>query len=124
MNLLGLAAALTGFLAVALGAFGAHALEPSFSAEQADWWKTGTQYALAHSVIALAIALSRQTGPVRAGGWAFIAGTVIFGGTLYALALGAPRWTGAITPIGGISLLAGWAMCALGALRDRIQEKP
>lgn len=118
MNKLGAAAALTGFLAVAFGAFGAHALEPSFSPEQADWWKTGTQYALGHSVAALGIAISGRTGWLRSGGWAFIAGILIFGGTLYALALGAPRWTGAITPIGGVSFLAGWAFCALGALRE------
>lgn len=119
MNGLGVAAAMTGFLAVALGAFGAHALEPSFSAQQAGWWATGTLYALVHSAAALAITVSHRTGLVRAGGWAFVLGALVFSGSLYALALGAPRWAGAITPIGGISFLAGWAMCALDALRDR-----
>ena len=117
MNRLAAVAAITGFLTVALGAFGAHALEGGFSAQQIDWWKTATLYALAHSVAAYAIGLSGRTGLLRGGGWAFVVGTVIFAGTLFALALGAPRWAGAITPVGGLSLLAGWLMCAWGAIR-------
>lgn len=118
MNRLALSAALTGFLAVALGAFGAHALDAILDVEQTGWWNTATQYALVHSVAALTISLSGRMGLIRWGGWAFIVGTVIFAGTLYAMALGAPRWMGAITPIGGLSLLAGWAMCAWGAIKD------
>ena len=66
---------------------------------------------------ALAIGLSVRAGLIRTGGWLMVLGAVIFAGTLYAMALGAPRWFGAITPIGGVSLLAGWAMAALGSLR-------
>ncbi|MEO0817206.1 MAG: DUF423 domain-containing protein [Pseudomonadota bacterium] len=110
-------AALLGFLAVALGAFGAHGLEGRLSAEQQGWWETATLYALAHAVAALAVSLSGRGGLTAWGGWAFILGALIFAGTLYAMALGAPRWFGAITPIGGVALLAGWAMVAIAAMR-------
>lgn len=116
MNRLGLAAALIGLVAVGLGAFGAHALEGQLTPEGEAWWHTATLYALPHAAAALAIAHSGKRGPLRAGGWAFVLGIVIFGGTLYAMALGAPRWFGAITPIGGTSLLVGWALCAWTAL--------
>lgn len=112
------AAALVGFLAVALGAFGAHALDSTLTAQGHEWWNTATIYALPHAAAALAIALSGRGGLVRAGGWAMVVGAVIFAGTLYALALGAPSWTGAITPIGGLSFLAGWALCGWGATRS------
>ena len=115
MNRLGIFAALTGFLAVALGAFGAHALDGQLTPEGLDWWHTATLYALPHAAPALAISLHAKTGLVRKAGWAFVFGTIVFAGSLYAMALGAPRWFGAITPIGGISYLVGWACCALGA---------
>ncbi|HCE25604.1 MAG TPA: DUF423 domain-containing protein [Hyphomonas sp.] len=115
MNRLGIFAALTGFLAVALGAFGAHALDGQLTPEGLDWWHTATLYALPHAAAALAISLHAKTGLVRKAGWAFVFGTIVFAGSLYAMALGAPRWFGAITPIGGIPYLVGWACCALGA---------
>lgn len=117
MNRLAVLAAILGFLAVALGAFGAHALDSALTVQGHEWWDTATLYALPHAVAALAIALSGRGGLIRAGAWALLLGTVIFAGTLYALALGAPRWTGAITPVGGLSFLAGWALCAWGAAR-------
>ncbi len=115
MNRLGIFAALTGFLAVALGAFGAHALDDQLTPEGLDWWHTATLYALPHAAAALAISLHAKTGLVRKAGWTFVFGTIVFAGSLYAMALGAPRWFGAITPIGGISYLVGWACCAWGA---------
>ena len=115
MNALGLIAGLLGSTAVALGAFGAHGLESVLTAEGTDWWHTATLYALPHSVAALAISLHGNTGLLRKAGWAFAIGTIIFAGTLYVMALGAPRWFGAITPIGGVGLLVGWALCAFGA---------
>jgi uncharacterized membrane protein YgdD (TMEM256/DUF423 family) len=115
MNRLGLFAALTGFLAVAFGAFGAHALEGHLTADGLDWWHTATLYALPHAAAALAISLHAKAGLIRKAGWAFVVGTIVFAGSLYAMALGAPRWFGAITPIGGVSYLAGWGLCALGA---------
>lgn len=117
MNRLVLAAALLGFAAVALGAFGAHALDGQLTPEGEGWWETATLYALVHAAAALAAGLSGRGGQIAAGGWLFIAGAVIFAATLYAMALGAPRWLGAVTPVGGIGMLAGWAMIALGAIR-------
>src|SRR5262245_32267716 len=109
--------AMTGCLAVALGAFGAHGLEKMFAGlapEQAakhfDWWKTAVAYHLPHAIAMLGLALA---APLRIWSWSFfLGGIVIFSGTLYAMALGAPRWFGAITPIGGILLIAGWLMLA------------
>ncbi|MEH6693934.1 MAG: DUF423 domain-containing protein [Hyphomonas sp.] len=115
MNRLGLAAALTGFAAVALGAFGAHGLD--LGGDALDWWDKATLYGLVHAAAALAIAISSQTGLLRRSGWAFIAGVVIFSGCLYAMALGAPRWLGAIVPLGGVSFLVGWALAGASALR-------
>ena len=116
MNFLSIAAGLCGFLAVALGAFGAHGLEGKLSTEAEGWWATATLSGLVHSVAALAIALSQLSEPYRAG-WAFILGILIFSGSLYAMALGAPRWFGMITPIGGLFFLAGWALVVIAAAR-------
>lgn len=111
-----LMSALAGFLAVALGAFGAHALQSGFTEKAADWWQAATLYLLVHA--ALATALSAADGP-RYGTAAavLLGGAVLFAGTLYAMALGAPRWFGAITPIGGLAMLAGWALIARAALK-------
>ncbi|OQW45229.1 MAG: hypothetical protein A4S16_00600 [Proteobacteria bacterium SG_bin6] len=97
-------AALSGALAVAAGAFGAHGAE----GKAAEWLRIGGQYQLAH---ALAAILAVQ---LRAGGaaWLFVAGGALFAGTLYLMALGLPRWLGAITPIGGALMIAGWLWLA------------
>lgn len=118
MNRLGVAAALTGFSGVALGAFGAHALGDKLSVEAQGWWDTATAYALPHAMAAMAIALSGARGVMRHSGWAFVIGALIFAATLYGLALGAPRWTGAITPLGGLGMLTGWGLAAWGFLRS------
>lgn len=118
MNILTAAASTLGFAAVALGAFGAHALRERLTLEAISWWETATLYALVHAVAALAVGLSGRGGWSAAGGWAFVAGALIFAGTLYAMALGAPRWLGAATPIGGIALLAGWGLLAADAFND------
>lgn len=110
-------AAALGFASVALGAFGAHGLEDSLTPDARDWWNTATFYALSHAIAALAIALSGRAGLARLGGWLFLAGAAIFAGTLYAMGLGAPRMLGAVTPVGGVLLLAGWAMCLASAIR-------
>ena len=119
MNRLVAVAALTGFLAVALGAFGAHALDGRLTVEGADWWHTATLYALPHAAVAFAVGLSGRGGLIRTGGWLMITGAIIFAATLYVMALGAPRWFGAITPLGGVLMLAGWACSAFGGLKDR-----
>lgn len=127
MNRLIPAAALVGFLSVALGAFGAHALDGRLTAQGAEWWHTATLYGLTHAGAALAAGLSGRGGKIAAGGWMIVAGAVIFAGTLYAMALGAPRWLGAVTPVGGISLLGGWVMIGLGGLsaaRSRQDDVP
>ena len=123
MNRLTRAAAITGFLTVAFGAFGAHGLEARLSAEAQGWWETATFYALTHAVAALALSLSGN-GSFARGGWAFIIGAVLFAGSLYGLALmslggGAPGWVGAITPVGGLAFLGGWALIALAARKRR-----
>jgi uncharacterized membrane protein YgdD (TMEM256/DUF423 family) len=108
-------AALFGFLSVAFGAFGAHALEGKLAAEGQDWWHTATLYALPHAAAALSAGLSGKGGNIARGGWLILIGALIFSATLYAMALGAPRWLGAVTPVGGVGMLAGWALIAIGA---------
>ncbi|MCE9637248.1 MAG: DUF423 domain-containing protein [Planctomycetes bacterium] len=102
------AAAISGFLAVALGAFGAHTLKDRFSPEQAEWWKTAAMYHLIHAAVMLAS--GDRDGRATVATWCFAAGTTVFSGSLYAMAIGAPRWFGAITPIGGLAFLAGWLL--------------
>lgn len=102
--------ALSGALAVGAGAFAAHGA----SAEAAEWLRTGAFYQLVHAVAALAV-LERlgAKGPAIT----FVAGGAIFALTLYAMAFGAPRWLGAITPIGGTLLIAGWLWLAWVGLK-------
>lgn len=115
MNRLVLAAALLGFLTVALGAFGAHALDGVLTPQGETWWQKATLYGLTHAAAALAAGLSGRGGRIAAGGWLLVGGAAVFAATLYAMALGAPRWLGAVTPVGGIGMLAGWAMIMIGA---------
>jgi len=110
-------AAILGFLGVAFGAFGAHALEARLTADGAGWWETATFYLLVHAGVALAVGLSGATGPMRTGGLIMLAGVTLFAATLYAMALGAPRWLGALTPIGGLGMLSGRALIGWGAIR-------
>jgi uncharacterized membrane protein YgdD (TMEM256/DUF423 family) len=111
-----LLAALNGFLAVAAGAFGAHAASDP---QVREWLRTGAQYQGAHAVAALAaVALAREGG--RAALWAaglFGAGALVFGVSLDALALTGARAWGAVTPLGGLLLLAGWLALGWSALR-------
>lgn len=119
MNRLVFSAALFGFAIVALGAFGAHALSGALTEEGRGWWQTATLYGLTHAAAALAAGLSGQAGRIAGGGWLLLGGAVTFSATLYAMGLGAPRWLGAVTPLGGLVMLAGWLLVALGALRRR-----
>lgn len=108
-------AGLLGAIAIALGAFGAHALKERLALipEASAWWQTATFYLLTHAVAIGAIA-GPSAWPKRL--WAL--GSVIFAGTLYAMALGAPRWFGAITPLGGTLLIAGWVVLAWTARQE------
>lgn len=100
------------FLAVALGAFGAHAAKGRLEANATtDVWKTAALYHLVHAVAMLVLALPAHIS--RAPVWLFASGIVIFSGSLYALALTNVRWLGAITPLGGLCFLAGWAWLAI-----------
>ncbi len=107
VSFLVIAAALSGAIAVAAGAFGAH----SASGAAVEWLKTGAQYQLIHVVAALVAIRMEARGPA----WLFVGGAAIFAVTLYAMALGAPRWLGAVTPIGGVLLIAGWLWLAWSA---------
>jgi uncharacterized membrane protein YgdD (TMEM256/DUF423 family) len=108
-------AGLLGAIAIALGAFGAHGFKERLALipEAAGWWQTATFYLLTHAVAIGAIA-GRSAWSARL--WAV--GSVIFAVTLYAMALGAPRWFGAITPIGGSLLIAGWVVLAWTSRRE------
>ena len=108
-------AGLLGAIAIALGAFGAHGLKDRLAliSDAAGWWQTATFYLLTHAVAIGAIS-ARSVWPA----WLWAIGSAIFAGTLYAMALGAPRWFGAITPIGGSFLIAGWVLLAWSARKE------
>ncbi|MEO8292542.1 MAG: DUF423 domain-containing protein [Actinomycetota bacterium] len=113
-------AAAFGFAGVAAGAFGAHALRATVTPERLAAFETGARYLLVHAFALYAVEWFRAAGPDQvAESWAgvcFVAGALTFSGSLFALALtGARRW-GALTPVGGVLLLAGWALLGVGAL--------
>ena len=109
-----------GFLAVAAGAFGAHALEQRLDSRSLEVFETGSRYLMAHALALVLVGLLSREG-LRAGGagWAFLAGSVLFSGSLFALALTGWRPLGAITPFGGTAFLIGWGLLAWEALRPR-----
>lgn len=109
------AAGVLGFLGVTLGAFGAHLLKSKLSPELLATWQTGVLYHLIHAVALLALALyGRASGAdIRWGATGFLAGILIFSGSLYALCLTGIRVLGAITPLGGLAFLFGWAWIAI-----------
>ena len=112
--------ALLAGLSVAAGAFGAHALRNRLGANDLAIWETAARYQTYHALALLLTArlLSRRTTPFRkAACWLFCGGIVLFSGSLYVLAVTGQRWAGAITPLGGVALLAGWACFAAGCLR-------
>ena len=116
--LLGAGAAL-GFLGVAAGAFGAHAMRAKLTPERLDNWKTAADYQLWHALATIAAGLAAarwESGAAAAAGWCFVAGTLVFSGSLYALAVTDRRTLGAITPIGGVLFLLGWALLIVTAL--------
>ncbi|MBA3759007.1 MAG: DUF423 domain-containing protein [Gemmatimonadales bacterium] len=108
--------ALSALISVAAGAFGAHALRARLTPELLAVFETAARYQMYHALglLAVAWATSRSPGalPVWAG-WLFVAGTVLFSGSLYALALTGVRWWGAVTPLGGVAFIAGWICLAL-----------
>ena len=110
----------SAFLAVAAGAMGAHTLRGRLSPEMLAVFETAARYHMYHALALLGVAwaLTRWPGlPVSAAGWLFVAGTLIFSGSLYALSLSGVRWLGAITPLGGLAFLAGWLCLGWGVGR-------
>lgn len=113
------AGAISGGLAVAAGAFGAHALKARLPPDLLAVFQTGAQYQLAHALALLASGWMVYRAPgaaAAASGWLFLAGSVLFSGSLYALALSGVRALGAVTPLGGVAFLAGWGALAWAAL--------
>ena len=111
-----------GFLAVALGAFGAHGLgdwlaELPDGAQRLAWWETASHYQLAHAIALVAVAALARDRTTRTCVWAFGLGALIFSGSLYAMTLTGVIALGAITPIGGLALLIGWAALGVAAFR-------
>lgn len=110
-----------GFVAVAFGAFGAHALKARLSTEMLAIWKTANEYHFYHALALLLVGLIARQGSVPGldvSAGCFLAGTLVFSGSLYVLALTETRWLGAITPIGGLLFLAGWAWLAWAMARS------
>lgn len=105
-------AAVLGFVGVGLGAFGAHGLKSRVSPEMLAIWQTGVLYHLVHAVALLGVGVLVErvsSSAVSVAGWAFTAGVLIFSGSLYALVLSGVRVLGAVTPLGGVAFLVGWA---------------
>jgi uncharacterized membrane protein YgdD (TMEM256/DUF423 family) len=115
-------AGVLGFLGVALGAFGAHGLKKRLEglpdAEQRlTWWQTGAQYHLIHALaIGLSAVIASRSPGGTVAGWLFLGGVVLFSGSLYAMTLTGKRALGAVTPIGGLLFLGGWAAVTMAAL--------
>lgn len=113
--------AISGAIAVVLGAFGAHALRSSLSPDKLTTFETGVRYQMYHAValLAVSLAMTRDSGSglLTAAGVLFVVGTLLFSGSLYLLAVTKARWIGAITPLGGIAFIAGWLALALSALQ-------
>lgn len=116
-------AAIFGFIGVAAGAFGAHALRETLSPRDLEIFETAVRYQLVHAVALLGVASAWARWPEAGGtlalsGWLMIAGVTVFSGSLYLLVLSGLRWLGAVTPVGGVALLAGWALLAWAAMRS------
>lgn len=115
-------ASLLGGLAVALGAFGAHALRGRLDERMLANFETGVRYHFYHALALVAVVVVIKLWPTSAlanyAGWLFLVGILIFSGSLYLMALTGARWLGAITPIGGVAFIAGWLCLALAAWRS------
>ena len=125
MNRLFLAlGAISALVSVAAGAFGAHALRSRIAPELLVTFETGARYQMYHALGLIAVAWAASRWPssaTTAAGWLFALGTLLFSGSLYALALSGVRALGAVTPFGGLAFLAGWALLAWAAIRGQGQ---
>jgi len=115
--------ALSALIAVAAGAFGAHGLRGRLTSDHLAIFETAARYQMYHALALLTVAWAVErapaapSAPAQWAGWLFVAGTVIFSGSLYALSLTGVRWLGAITPLGGLAFMAGWLSLALAFRR-------
>ena len=117
-----IAAAVLGFLSVALGAFGAHALKNVLNSYSREIYEKAVQYQMFHTAALLLVGLLQNLHPhnsLAGPGWSFLLGIVLFSGSLYMLALTGASWWGAITPLGGLAFLLGWAWLAYALLRQK-----
>ena len=108
---------LFAFLGVAAGAFGAHSLKATLSVEMLAVFETAVRYQMYHAFALFVVGWAgtqSQRASVRLAGWMFVLGIVLFCGSLYALTFSGVRWLGALTPLGGVAFLAGWALLAWG----------
>jgi uncharacterized membrane protein YgdD (TMEM256/DUF423 family) len=122
-----LSAAVSGFAAVALGAFGAHALKSTLAAPEFAVWQTAVHYQMFHTAALLALGLMPAAGETRAlrlAAWCLGGGILIFSGSLYLLAVTGRTWLGAITPVGGLMFLIGWGALACHAARCGRKSQP
>ncbi len=113
--------AISGFVGVGLGAFAAHALKERLDAPMLASFEVGVRYQMYHALALLGVAWAVTKWPGSASiaaGWLFVAGTLIFSGSLYVLALSGVRWLGAMTPVGGLAFLAGWLCLAWAAWKN------
>lgn len=113
--------AFSAFIGVAAGAFGAHALKARLTPDMLNVFEVGVRYQMYHALalIACAWALTRWPGTLAlAAGWLFVAGTLLFSGSLYVLAFSGVRWLGAITPLGGLAFLMGWLCLVAAAVKN------
>lgn len=120
-----LLAALSGFLAVALGAFGAHGLKQVTTPEMIDIFNLGVEYQFYHTFALTAVAFSGHWFKSRLIDWAgylFLLGIVMFSGSLYLYVLVGSKWTGPVTPMGGVCFLLGWLFIAVAVWRNRVVE--
>lgn len=122
MRLFAMIGALSAGLAVAAGAFGAHALRAKVEPRLLEVFETGARYQMYHALALFAVAWlmgqgGRAVGPASAAGWCFVAGTLLFSGSLYAMTFTGIRALGAITPLGGVGFIAGWVLLAIAASR-------
>ena len=126
MKLFLIAGAINGFLSVALGAFGAHALEERLSQKYLAIWETAVQYQMFHAVALIAIAILMHpnllgpSGALSTAGYAILIGIIIFSGSLFVLALSGIGILGAITPIGGVAFLVGWVMLIVAVAKSAL----
>ena len=114
---------LNGFLAVALGAFGAHGLRTTLTQDLLRVYETGVQYHMSHALGLVALGIAARWLPsspqLKWAGWCFVAGMVLFSGSLYLLTVAGIRWVGVIAPFGGTAFMLGWLLFAVAAYRGR-----